>query len=124
MTANQRMQMMELPIRYGAIVYKRHFNDRTPLSWATEYCQFKAAKLLIDHGAEINAEDEEWGTPLSWLIQASSKGDIVQRLRHCLISQGAKENLHHTLRDRINYSYGGSWHWIRHHFRVRNPKLL
>ncbi|KAF3404892.1 Ankyrin repeat domain-containing protein 23 [Talaromyces pinophilus] len=117
-------QMMELLIKHGADVDKRDLNGRTPLSWATEYCQFKAAKLLIDHGAKINAEDDEWGTPLSWLIDAGSKGDMAHQLRHYLISQGAKENLHHTFWDRINYSIGANWHWIGYKLRVRNPNLL
>jgi ankyrin repeat protein len=111
------MQMMELLIKYGADVDKRDLNGRTPLSWATEYCQFKAAKLLIDHGAKINAEDDEWGTPLSWLIHAGPKGDMTDQLRHYLISQGAKEILDHTFWDRISYSIGANWHWIGYKLR-------
>lgn len=48
--------------------------------------------MLIKHGANINTEDAERGTPLGWVIHAGT-GDKIEEVRNYLISQGAKETL-------------------------------
>ncbi|KAI9923328.1 hypothetical protein MW887_001700, partial [Aspergillus wentii] len=45
-------------------------NKRTPLSCAAEHGALQAVKLLFDNGANINSEDDEWGTPLMHAMDA------------------------------------------------------
>lgn len=47
----------------------RDENQRTPLSWATQYGSYVTARILVENGANVNALDNMYLTPLSWLLQ-------------------------------------------------------
>lgn len=60
------------PINY------RDGDKRTPLSWATQYGSYVTARILVENGANVNALDKMYLTPLSRLLQ----GDKVETNDH------------------------------------------
>ena len=75
----------------NAAVDTRDRNNRTPLSWAAEYCSLDIVKILLDNGAKINSTDDMYTTPLSWLIHAGRPGAQHAIMKAFLISKGASE---------------------------------
>jgi ankyrin repeat protein len=60
------------PINY------RDGDKRTSLSWATQYGSYVTARILVENGANVNALDKMYLTPLSRLLQ----GDKVETNDH------------------------------------------
>lgn len=54
-------------------------NLTTPLHFAAQY-SYELCELLIEKGAEINAVDDNWKTPLKWAKRAGQDG-IVKLLK-------------------------------------------
>jgi ankyrin repeat protein len=52
----------------------RDGHDRTPLSWAAQYGSYITARILVENGANVNALDNTFMTPLSRLLQAGNNG--------------------------------------------------
>ncbi|KAE8396934.1 ankyrin repeat-containing domain protein [Aspergillus pseudonomiae] len=90
---------------------------RTALSWAAEYGALDALKLLIDHGANINAEDKEWTTPLAWVAHAGT-GD-TQKVHDYLISNGAKIEMHHSFLETLKHSLAAKCNWALFRLNAR-----
>jgi ankyrin repeat protein len=111
------IKTMKLLIEYGAKVDRKDLHGRTPLSWAAEFCELEAIKFLIEHGADINAEDENLGTPLAWFINTGEKEDMRHAVHDYLLSQGAEEELHHTLLFWFCYSIAAEWNHMV--FKIR-----
>ena len=51
----------------------------TPLFWAAETGKLNAAQILLKHGADVNARNDDVKTALDWHSKGSYKG-IVQLL--------------------------------------------
>jgi ankyrin repeat protein len=65
--------------------YGYTFGSRSMLSRAAEYRKHKISELLLDYGADVDAEDEHGRTPLSWAAQNDSP-----KIVRALLENGAK----------------------------------
>ncbi len=54
--AEGQVGTMELLLDYGAWINPRDCFDRTPLNYAARRCRLRAAKLLLERGADVNAK--------------------------------------------------------------------
>lgn len=72
-----------LLVKGSATVDIRTKNKKTPLHLATEESYFNMIKLLLDYGAEVNAQDDEGMTPLHFVVK---KGTLQQELLTALMS--------------------------------------
>jgi ankyrin repeat protein len=52
----------------------RDGHHRTPLSWAAQYGSYVTARILVEHGASVNALDKTFMTPLSRLLKEENDG--------------------------------------------------
>jgi ankyrin repeat protein len=52
----------------------RDGHHRTPLSWAAQYGSYVTARILVENGANVNALDKAFMTPLSRLLQEGKNG--------------------------------------------------
>lgn len=59
---------MKVLLEYDADVYWKNEDGETAFSFACAYDQFDAARLLHQHGADINSVDSSGGTPLDWAV--------------------------------------------------------
>ena len=89
-SSDRREEILEILLKYGADVNKRHYDDDTPLQRAIIEEQFDCAYRLIEGGAHINdfASKGDWG--LTALQAAASVGD-VDMVEHLLL-RGADVN--------------------------------
>jgi ankyrin repeat protein len=72
------------PINY------RDGDKRTSLSWATQYGSYVTARILVENGANVNALDKMYLTPLSRLLQSDKVGtNDHQALKLFLEKNGA-----------------------------------
>jgi ankyrin repeat protein len=85
--ALRSVDLMQRLIAKGADVNVRAYLGLTPLHQAASMGRLDAAKLLIDHGADLNARGD-WGTILQTLIYR--KGDSSAEMVKLLIKSGAK----------------------------------
>ena len=69
--------MRELLSR-GAAVDARNDDDTTPLIMACTECHFKVAKLLISHGADVNATDA-FGSALEAAVNHAKIAALLRR---------------------------------------------
>jgi ankyrin repeat protein len=68
----------------------RDGDKRTPLSWATQYGSYVTARILVENGADINALDNMYLTPLSRLLQQDkAETNHYQALKLYLEKNGA-----------------------------------
>lgn len=89
--------------------------DDTPLHLAAAALQFKAAKLLLDGGADVNAENRRGATPLHYVCdprpmlggtwQPQTQADLIELLvqrgaRHQHVDRGGASPLHRAVRAR------------------------
>jgi ankyrin repeat protein len=78
-------------------------NGQTALITASQGCQFEIVELLLDHGAEVDAIDNDGTTAL---MEASYKGDIA--IMRLLISKGAQINRKRSFGETaLVYAYRG-----------------
>ncbi|WP_068140627.1 ankyrin repeat domain-containing protein [Roseimaritima ulvae] len=59
---------MKVLLEYDADVHWKNEDGETAFSFACAYDQFDAARLLHQHGADINSVDSSGGTPLDWAV--------------------------------------------------------
>ena len=94
---DQDLVLLQSLIDKGADVNAQGYNGLTPLHWAAFRGGFKVAKLLLDHGADINACDKYSG-PIG---PASISGTVLQvaidlgpneGMAKLLVENGAKLN--------------------------------
>jgi ankyrin repeat protein len=85
--AFRSVELMQRLIAKGADVNVRAYLGLTPLHQAASMGRLDAAKLLIDHGADLNARGN-WGTILQTLIYR--KGDSSAEMVKLLLNSGAK----------------------------------
>jgi ankyrin repeat protein len=85
--AHRSFDLMQRLIAKGADINVRAYGDLTPLHQAVSSGNLKTVKLLIDHGAALNARSQE-GTILHRLINKRSKSN--EELAKLLIESGAK----------------------------------
>jgi ankyrin repeat protein len=82
-------ELIQRLIVNGADVNARLDRGLTSLHWAASSGDLKAAKLLIDHGADLNAYDNGcYGTPLQMAINSCPKEEMAV----LLVERGAKLN--------------------------------
>lgn len=62
------LDAMEALFEYDADVHWKNDDGETAFSFACAYDQFDAARLLHQHGADINSVDSSGGTPLDWAV--------------------------------------------------------
>ncbi|KAF3482020.1 uncharacterized protein GIQ15_04779 [Arthroderma uncinatum] len=60
-------------------LWDRPVSDQTPLHWAAERCVKEIIQLLLDHGADINAQDGLGRTPLMRCIQTMDESRCLER---------------------------------------------
>jgi ankyrin repeat protein len=72
---NGRDNIFSLLIEKGADVNKGEFDrGETPLHWAAKYAgRLHFAKMLLEKGADIKAEDDMGSTPLDYAVEAGNK---------------------------------------------------
>jgi len=73
--SNDRPKMCEFLISKGCEVNQRDKLGRTPLMDAAEIGSIEVIDVLMTHGADVNAEDREHHTALSYCIDFVSKKD-------------------------------------------------
>jgi ankyrin repeat protein len=74
-------------LKRGADVDHRGWMGGTPLHWAAGYGHADTVDLLLRHGADVQATDEEGKkTPLAWALEWK-QAEVAQKLRQA----GAKE---------------------------------
>lgn len=74
-------ELAALLIANGADVRIRHkIYDTTLLHWASEDGHLGLAKLLVDHGADVNAEDRSGETPLQCALR-NNKVEVADFLK-------------------------------------------
>jgi len=63
---DDRIEVMRLLLHYGARTDQRGVNDSTPLHYAVMRRNLEAVKLLLDHGADVQARTriDDYSTPL------------------------------------------------------------
>jgi len=59
---------MKTLLEFDADVHWKNDDGETAFSFACAYDQFDAARLLHQHGADINSVDSSGGTPLDWAV--------------------------------------------------------
>lgn len=82
------LQMADLLIAYGADVNAKEL----PLMYFSEYPNAEAVKFLLEHGAEVNLQDENGKTALMHAagnVETDAKTQIVKML----LDKGAKANM-------------------------------
>ena len=63
------LNVILLLCKYSAELNRRDINNETPLHQAIRLNQFKLARILIEHGADANAENNDGMTPLHILAE-------------------------------------------------------
>src|SRR5207247_6038467 len=82
-------EITELLFQHGMDANKSNWLHITPLHYFAESGDVEKAAIFIEHGADLNARDEELcSTPLGW---AAKFGKI--EMVELLLSRGAKPNL-------------------------------
>ena len=63
---------------------RAHYEYRTPIAFAVRENQVEVAAYLLDHGADLDARDEEWcATPLAWAAKFGHIRLVEYLLRRC-----------------------------------------
>ena len=62
--AGEHLQTADLLHHNGADVHVRGLYENSPLHSAAGHEKFEVVRKLIEYGADINARDEDGGTPL------------------------------------------------------------
>lgn len=70
-----------------SIIESRNSEKMTPLHLAAAHGYIEIVRLLLEHGADLEAKDEYGDTPLSWAI-----GDECAPIVHLLLKHGADVN--------------------------------
>jgi hypothetical protein len=81
------MGIMRLLIERGA---KMDWPDLHCRKWAVEHWQLEGVQLSLSYEAEVDAEDDEWTTRLSWLFYADER-KVSHELHDYLVFRGAKK---------------------------------
>lgn len=63
---SDRYEILELLLAFGADIQQRGHNDYTPLHYAASIQDIQAMKMLLAHGADLNARTriDDYATPL------------------------------------------------------------
>ena len=62
------LDAMRVLLEFDANVLWKNHDDETAFSYACAHDQFDAARLLHEHGADVNNVDSSGGTPLDWAV--------------------------------------------------------
>lgn len=102
---------LETALRYGGQIERRDKRERTPLMLAASRAQEQNVKVLVAHGADVNAKDRHGNGPLTHTFQALQPNAAIAAV---LIEHGAsfdeRDDAGFTARD-----YAGTY---------RDPSLL
>lgn len=63
-----KLAALDVLLDLGASVHWRSEDGETAFSYACACDQFDAARVLHEHGADINSVDSGGGTPLDWAV--------------------------------------------------------
>lgn len=109
--ATKDFDLTQRLIDRGANVNIRAFGDYTPLHRVAASGNLKLAKLLLDHGADPNANGS-LGTVLQYIIQLSQPNEQMAKL---LVENGAKLNQKSNLGNTVLHlaALKGSVDWTR-----------
>ena len=85
------LNTLEILVESGAAINWANDDGETAFSYACSRNQFDAAKLLFQHGADINSVDSSGGTPLDWAVCHAAPD-----FRAWLRSIGGRRNLDYS----------------------------
>jgi ankyrin repeat protein len=100
----------------------RDGHHRTPLSWAAQYGSCATAKILVENGANVNALDNMFKTPLSRLLQEENNGSKNHAaLKVCLERNEATTRVRKRawIRERLRLQ-----HYTHIHTQIINARWL
>lgn len=69
--------LVEEIIARGALVDIRNIDGQTPLHLAVELGNLEAARLLLEHGADLNAPDRQGVTPLRLAVKSRRRRAVA-----------------------------------------------
>jgi len=74
--------LIEEVIARGAVIDIRNIHGQTPLHLAVEHGNLDAISVLLEHDADVNAEDREGATPLQLAGKRNRKRALALLERH------------------------------------------
>ncbi len=109
----KKMLTMQLLLELGASPEIQDEENHTVLHWAAYEGEVDVVKLLLDHGADIEAQTHEYDTPLSLAtFHTSSVDDEQKRKNHISIIKMLLEHGAHVNVQEKNYGFSPLYHAV------------
>jgi ankyrin repeat protein len=84
--------LVETLLKNGVDCNARYAGGVTPLHFTSERYSVEAARVLLDHGADVNAQDIYGNTPLARAVYRSKRGTEPELVK-LLMSRGANPDI-------------------------------
>src|SRR5260221_596109 len=78
--SQNRIETVQALISKGADLEKGGDSNTTPLMYASSAGYAKTVKVLIDHGAHVNAKDEDGDTAVAYAAIRGAPVDVIKQL--------------------------------------------